>query len=177
MIELLKQALVGQFDAALSMMHDSVKRCPADQWEQSVGNFPFWHVAYHLLFYVDLYLSRDEHSFRPQGLHRENYQFFGQLPWPPHEEVKADVPLEKTAILEYIQHCREKAVKSIESETAESLQGPSGFSWYPISRVEFHINNIRHVQHHAAQMSLALRRSVGLNVGWVGTGFREAENG
>lgn len=28
----------------------------------------------------------------------------------------------------------------------------SGFDWYPFSRIELHINNIRHIQHHTAQL-------------------------
>jgi len=50
MIELFKKSLVGQFHAALSMFNDCVSRCPAEQWENNVGNYPFWNVAYHTLF-------------------------------------------------------------------------------------------------------------------------------
>ena len=45
-----KQSLVGQYHAALSMLKDCVSRCLNEQWEGNVGNFPFWHVAYHTLY-------------------------------------------------------------------------------------------------------------------------------
>lgn len=74
MIELYKRSLINQFHAALSMLHDCVSKCPDENWSNKVGNFPFWHVVYHAVFYTDLYLSRNEQSFTPPSFHRENYQ-------------------------------------------------------------------------------------------------------
>ena len=65
-----------------------------------------------------------------------------------------------------------KATESVAAETPETLEGPSGFWWYKIPRAEFHLNNIRHVQHHAAQMSLCLRTSAGSEIDWVASGFK-----
>ena len=53
-------------------------------------------------------------------------------------------------LLNYVELCREKARRSLAAETAESLAGESGFWWYKITRAEFHLNNIRHLQHHTA---------------------------
>ncbi len=173
MIDLYKQSVIHQFHAALSMLAECVSRCPGENWKSNVGNFPCWHVAYHALFYADLYLSANERSFTPPSFHRENYQFFGQLPWPPHEAVFANDPYDKGTILAYVQHCRQKTTDVILSETKESLEGPCGFWWYKIPRCEFHLNNVRHVQHHASQISLYLRKSAGVEVGWAGSGFKD----
>ena len=170
MIDLFKTAVVGQFHAALSMLKSTVDQCPEDQWGCRVGEFPLWQVAYHALFYADLYLSPDEASYEPFTRCWQHYQFFGRLPWPPYEEVKAEVPVPRGDVLAYIEHCRQKAIEMVAAETAESLAGPPGFWWYKIPRAEFHLNNIRHIQHHAAQMSLALRRAAGVDVQWVATG-------
>jgi hypothetical protein len=43
-----------------------------------------------------------------------------------------------------------------------------------LSRAELHIYNIRHIQHHAGQLSLRLRLETGEGVDWVGSGWREA---
>lgn len=173
MTELFKQSLVNQFHAALSMLRACLSRCPDEHWEANVGNFPFWHAAYHVLFYADLYLSPQLESFTPRSFHRENYQFFGRLPEPPHETVVADQPYDKETLLEYAQHCCRKASEAVAAETAESLEGPSGFWWYKIPRAEFHLNNVRHIQHHAAQMSLHLRNSAGIDIGWFGSGLKD----
>jgi hypothetical protein len=170
MIDVFKSALVGQFGAALSTLREAVVQCPEHHWATRVGDYPFWQVAYHTLFCADMYLSRDEASFQPRSYHRENYQFLGHLPWPPHEPVVTDVPIARADILDYIEHCRRKADDMVEAETAESLAGPPGFWWYKIPRGEFHLNNVRHIQHHAAQMSLCLRRAEGIDIGWVATG-------
>lgn len=170
MIEIFKKSLISQFGAALSTLSECVKQCPPEHWQGHVGNHAFWHVAYHTLFYTDLYLSRDEKSFEAPSLYREDYHFFGQRPWPPYEPVVADNPYDKDVILEYVEICRRKASSTIAAETPESLAGPCGFWWYEICRAEFHLNNIRHVQHHAAQMSLFLRKTADIAIDWVGAG-------
>ena len=68
MVEFVKKCIVSQFGAALSVLNQSVVQCPDDQWEGHVGNQAFWHVAYHTLFYTDLYLSPHENSFQPPQL-------------------------------------------------------------------------------------------------------------
>ncbi|MCX7428390.1 MAG: DinB family protein [Planctomycetia bacterium] len=170
MLDCVKNSLVAQFHAALAVLEQCVTRCPEEAWDAPVGDYPFWHVAYHALFYADLYLSRDEASFRAPALHRQDYQFFGRRPWPPHEPVVADQPYSKDEIAAYLALCRRKASEAIAAETPATLDGPSGFPWYKISRLEFHLNNIRHVQHHAAQLSLALRKRSGIEIEWVATG-------
>ena len=170
MVELFKKSIVSQFNASLSVLNACVVQCPEDDWEGPVGNHAFWHVAYHTLFYTDLYLSPNEGSFRPPGFHREDYQFFGQKPWPPYETVVADVPYPKEVIVEYLETCRRKAAEVIASEQPESLEGPCGFWWYKVPRAEFYLINLRHIQHHSAQMSLCLRKSAGIGIEWVATG-------
>ena len=173
MLELFKKSLQGQFEAALSMLGACVSQCPDDKWEDRVGSYPFWHVAYHALFYADLYLSRDHAAFEPRPFYREDYQYFGKRPSPPHEPVVADVVYDRATLAGYVAFCRNKAAQTIAAETDESLAGPSGFWWYQIGRAEFHLNNVRHVQHHAAQMSLSLRNSAGIGIDWVGSGWRD----
>ena len=170
MIELFKKCLLGQFGASLSVLNQCAQQCPDEQWEGLVGDYAFWHVAYHTLFFTDLYLSPDEQSFEPPSFYREDYHFFGQKPWPPYEKVVADVPYPKETIIEYVQICRDKAARIIARETPDSLEGPCGFWWYKIPRGEFHLNSIRHIQHHAAQMSLYLRKSAGIGIDCVPTG-------
>ena len=107
-------------------------------------------MAYHTLFFVDFYLSANEESFESRDFQRENYHFFGRLPYPPFETATADDPYPRDVLLNYVELCREKARRSLAAETAESLAGESGFWWYKITRAEFHLNNIRHLQHHTA---------------------------
>ena len=174
MTDFLKQSLINQFHAALSMFQDAVEQCPDEHWESDVGRFPFWHVAYHTLFYVDLYLSPTLEAYKRPSFHREELRQFGRRPEAP-ENITSEEPFDKETILGYIEHCRVKAIETISAETEESLQGPSGFWWYKIPRLEFCLNNIRHLQHHASQMSVRLRRLADVHVEWIGSGFKQAD--
>ena len=64
-----------QFAAAIQMIRSAVEACPDRLWDDRTGGTPFWHLAYHALFYADFYLSEDEKSFRPMGFHEEKAQF------------------------------------------------------------------------------------------------------
>jgi hypothetical protein len=49
-----------------------------------------------------------------------------------------------------------------------NLEAESGFSWIPMNKMELQIYNIRHIQHHAAQLIERLRDNQGIHIKWVG---------
>ena len=149
MIEYVKKMLIGEFEAALCMLNQCIEACPEEHWDDKIGNASFRWVAYHALFFLDLYLSPSEHDFQRKDFH---------LRGGDEREDRLSEGLSKRDTLAYVLVCRQKILESIAAETAESLQGGSGFSWYRITRGEFHVNNIRHVQHHTGQLSTHLRR-------------------
>src|SRR5437773_2146517 len=65
--------------------------------------------------------------------------------------------------------CRAKAAEVVGAETRETLEGPSGHGRLKFSRLELHLYNVRHIQHHTGQLTAFLRR-VGVKTGWVKTG-------
>ena len=65
-----------------------------------------------------------------------------------------------------MRHCRKKAADVIASETADSLRGDSGFDRRDFCRAELHVYNIRHIQHHSAQLILRLRTQAGVDIPW-----------
>jgi hypothetical protein len=72
-----------------------------------------------------------------------------------------------------MEHCRKKASAVIASETSDTLSAPCGFERRGFSRAELHVYNIRHIQHHAAQLSLRLRLDAKQDIPWIGSGWRE----
>ena len=44
---------------------------------------------------------------------------------------------------------------------------PSGFSWLRFGKTELQLYNIRHIQHHAGQLTDRLRTAAGIGVRWV----------
>ncbi len=70
------------------MLKQAIELCPDGLWTGGNYPVPFWRVAYHALFYTHLYLQPDEKAFRPWEHHRDQYQFLGAVPWPPHAPPK-----------------------------------------------------------------------------------------
>jgi DinB superfamily len=165
MIEFVKTILFGQFEAALCMLNDCVRKCPPDHWEGRIGIDSFRQVAYHTAFYVDYYLSPSEKSFQLRECHGSGGD--------ERVSTTACSGLSRDETLSYLAICREKLVETLAAETLESLQGPSGFSRLPFTRGELHVYNLRHVQHHTGQLSAYLRRIVEDGERWwVATGWR-----
>ena len=171
MLETFKQLTVSQFEATLCTLNACIDRCPDPLWDRPVGNMDFCQVVFHTLFFTDLYLGRDVESLKTQPFHLENAAFFAG-----YEEMEDRPPVrryDKPSLRKYLDHCRRKAAESLAAETTQTLQGPSGFDWRKCPRAELHLYSIRHVQHHAAMLSLKLRLEAGVEVPWVGSGWKQ----
>src|SRR5207253_1975113 len=55
---------------SLCMLGGCVRRCLAEHWEGKVGNGTFRQIAYHTLYFVDLYLSPGPRALEPREFHR-----------------------------------------------------------------------------------------------------------
>jgi hypothetical protein len=171
MLDVFKQLIANQFEGVLCMLAACVQRCPDDRWNEPVANLKFCQAVFHALFYTDVYLGRNYASLRDQPFHREHAAVFGD--YEEREDRPPQALYDKPFITAYLQHCRAKAARVIADETAESLARRPGFDWLPCPRAEVHVYNIRHVHHHAAQLSLRLRLDTGDGIPWVGSGWRE----
>ena len=159
-------ALKGQYHAAMAMLKNTIDQCPDDLWDSGKQGVAFWRVAYHALFFTHLYLMPDEKAFRAWERHRDEYQFLGALPWPPHDQPKIGEPYTKADVLEYWGICDAMVDDGLD---ALDLDAPEcGFWWYKLPKLDHQINNIRHIQHHAATLSARLRTAVGADVQWRG---------
>ena len=118
MIEYVKTILTGQFEAALCMMDHSIRTCPPEHWEGKIANDTFRQVAYHTLFWLDLYLTPGEDRFVLRDLHYRGGD---------EREPVVSPGLAKDETLAYVPICRQKLLETLAAETAESLQGPCGF--------------------------------------------------
>lgn len=171
MIDTLRALLVNQYEAVLCMLHECVTRCPDEHWNTPVANLQFNQAVFHVLFYTDIYLGKNLDALKQQPFHAKHAAAFGD-----YEEL-VDRPQRLTYtrefIHDYLRHCREKAQRVVAEETEATLQTEPGFDWLQFSRAEVHVYNIRHIHHHAAQLSLRLRLETGDGAPWVGSGWRE----
>jgi uncharacterized damage-inducible protein DinB len=157
-------AIRAQYEAALSMLDECIRLCPEQHWDGIIGKYPFWMVAYHTLCFTDLYLEPDESTFKTHPrLHPKGMQEFDDE-YPSRRFAQAE-------LLEYLQLCRAKLARRLAAETPEVLAGPSGHARRKFSRAELHLYSMRHVQHHAGQLSAFLRRA-GVETHWASSGWR-----
>ena len=70
----MKKAIQSQYLAALEMLRQAIVQCPAPLWADAAYKNPFWHIAYHALFYTHLYLQPSGADFVPWAKHREQYE-------------------------------------------------------------------------------------------------------
>ena len=163
-----KAAILSQFGASLSMLADCLEKCPPAHWDAPIAKYPFWHVAYHTLFFTHLYLQPDHTAFRPWEHHRPEYENLGPLPWPPHRLPNIGQPYTRPEVLDYWRRCDAMVDPSVD---ALDLSSPDcGFPWYgAMPKLDHQLVNLRHVQHHTAILSARLRQATGAGVDWRGS--------
>lgn len=86
----------------------------------------------------------------------------------PEEGVIVEGFHTKEELLSFISQLEDELISAI---NGLPLEDPSGFEWYPYSRLELHVNSIRHIQHHTAQIIERLKAK-----GITGFPWRADEN-
>ena len=160
-----QEAIISQYLSVLEMLEQTIVKCPDAIWNNSGDKTRFWHIAYHVLFYAHLYLQDSEQTFTAWTRHRDEYQFIGQVPWPPHAQPKIGEPYDRETVLEYLAFCRQQVVERV---THLDLDAASGFPWLPFSKLELQIYNIRHLQQHTGELMERVGTRAGLEIDWVG---------
>jgi len=148
-----------QFGAAIDMLENAMKACPEELWEDRTCQPEFWYTAYHALFFLDFYLSGSPEGFAPpQPFNLDELDPAGILP---------DRVYTKEELLAYLQHCRRKCRAAIEALTEETEGIRCAFEKPDVTTAELLLYNMRHVQHHAAQLNLLLRQTIDSAPRWV----------
>jgi len=159
MDEMWKRVIWQQFGASIDMLENAMRACPETVWSDRSERPEFWYVVFHTLFFLDLYLSESDVGFSPPAPYTlDELDERGLLP----ERVYTKEELQK-----YLDHGREKCRKTIAGMTSEQANRRSGFSWLDITVAEVLLYNMRHVQHHAAQLNLILRQRIDAAPRWV----------
>ncbi|HEX9942290.1 MAG TPA: DinB family protein, partial [Thermoanaerobaculia bacterium] len=133
--------------------------CPDELWSDRSQRPEFWYVVYHTLFFLDLYLSGSVEGFAPPApFTLDELDPAGLLPEQPYT---------KEELHTYLEHGREKCRAVIETLTDEKARRRCEFGWIDVNFSELLLYNLRHVQHHAAQLNLILRQKIDSAPPWV----------
>ena len=162
-----KTVLWQQFGAAIDMLENAMRACPDELWSNtgekpawiSKGVVGFWYLVYHTLFWLDFYLSESEQGFVPPApFTLDEMDPSGLLPARPYT---------KDELQRYLDHGREKCRAAIEALTDERARALRRLSSGEVNGAELLLYNLRHVQHHAAQLNLLLRQTIDSAPAWV----------
>ena len=157
-----RTVLWQQFGAAIDMLENALLACPAPLWRERLWSVPsndsfpqefaeFWYITYHTLFWLDLYLS---------GLREEDFTPPAPFIWT---ELDSNVSSErfytKEELHTYLASTRRKCHVRLLALTNEQACQVVEYPWAQgqvVSFLELQFYNMRHVQEHAAQLSLFL---------------------
>ena len=158
MDEFWKTTIWQQFGAAIDMLENALTACPETLWNDRTRQPEFWYTAFHTLFWLDLYLSDSKEGFAPPAPFT-----LGEL----EPDVSPDRVYTKDELRTYILHGREKCRSTIAALSEQKARQRCGFERLEISVAELLLYNLRHVQHHAAQLNMLLRQATGSAPRWV----------
>ena len=155
-ISILKPILWQQFGAAVDMLENAIAACPEKLWD---GESKFWHKAYHTVFFLDYYLCESPDNFMPPApFSLSEFDAKGTMP---------ERTFTQKELLIYLNFCRTVCHDTVNNLTEDKAVA----RWvntrrdYPI--IEILLYNMRHVQHHTAQLNLLLRQNGCTVPDWV----------
>lgn len=155
-----KRTIEEQLGAAIDMLENAIEACPEKLWSDRSEKVEYWYIAYHTLFFLDLYISGTLEGFSPPA------------PFTLSELDPAGIipeqPYTKEELQNYLNYNRRKAKLTIEGLTEERAREKCSFEWLKeVNRLDLIFTSIRHVQHHTAQLNLILRQQINSAPRWV----------
>ena len=155
-----KDVVWGQFGAAIDSMEAAIDACPEDLWGDRPGFQEFWYLVYHTLFFLDYYESESPEGYAPPPpLTLSELDPAGVFP---------DRVYSKEEMRRFLEHGRQKVRSKIAGMTDEKAVSHSPFR-KELNELEFQLYQMRHVQHHTAQLNLLIRQATHSDAPrWVG---------
>lgn len=155
-----RASLWQQYGAAIDMLDDAIAFCPDHLWTavlwkdtEDARYGQFWYVAFHTLCWLDIFLTGSQEGFVPPSPFKR-----GALPEQPYT---------KEQIRTYLGYCRSKCQSTLATLTDERAQQPCVFRWMEPSFLELQLYSMRHVQEHAAQLSMTLGHHDVTGFDWI----------
>lgn len=152
----LKETIWRQFGASIDMLENAIVLCPAEFWDTEKK---FWHITYHCLFWLDYYLTPEPDKFSPPSPYTlSEFDPSGAMP---------DRTYSKEELLSYLRYSRKKCYDLVSGMTDEMANSRWINEYKNYSVFEIILYNMRHVQHHTAQLNLLLRQEINDAPQWV----------
>ena len=154
-----RDSVWGQCGAAIDSLELAIVACPDNIWGDRSANPEYWYLVYHTLFFLDYSLSDSPEGFAPPApFNLDELDPAGILP---------DRVYTKAEMRTYLEHGRAKCMRVLETLTDERARAQRKFGSIEGPLAEQLLHNMRHVQHHTAQLNLILRQRTNSAPGWV----------
>lgn len=150
-----------QFASSIDMLGNAIRSVPVEEWDR---NKRLFYTAYHSLLFLDYYLTVPPTAFRP-GLACTLVPP-DQMPAEALDDLVPDHAYSQAQCLAWLQASRLKCRQLLSRLDLEGLtkcwiDAPDMFA--PACVMHFNVldillYNLRHVQHHTAQLNLLLRQ-------------------
>lgn len=167
MLKQIKQDIWQHFGASIDALQDAIKLCPEELMLQQKRVF---YIMYHTLVFLDYYITIPPHEFNPVL----PYSFANteELPAEAIDDLMPDKQYSKEELLSYLQVSRSKAKLLIHDLTEEKIIHQRFRENFETDAMDYSIiaiilYNMRHVQHHTAQLNLMLRQHINQSSNWV----------
>lgn len=172
MIEEIKKSVWSQFGASIDSLEKAIVLCPENIL---IENKRLFYMAYHILVFLDYFATIPPANFSP----KLPFTFAdpGNLPENAIDDLVPNSFYSKTELLDYLESSREKCRDLIAGLTEEKIKNERFVEDFESDAMDYSIleillYNMRHVQHHAAQLNLLLRQEINDAPKWV---FRAKE--
>ena len=160
-----KDILWNQFGASIDMLINVISNCPDDYF---TTNRRFYYIAFHSTIFLDYYTTFPPKDFSP--LLSFTQKELEERPKEAIDDLIPDKTYSKHEMVEYIRQIRERSKQIIYALTVEKLKerfkegDDSSDMNYPV--LEILLYNMRHTQHHTAQLNMLLRQDVDKHMEW-----------
>jgi hypothetical protein len=147
---MLNEVLQKQYEKSFSILRNTITSYDESIWLNNIDyKSPAWQIAYHAIFYTNIYCSSSENDILQWNKTRNDYHDFKKI----HKLIKTNeiklIPYTKNDMIEFIDFVNGNVPFYLLKMKPEDKCWPY---WYNESQMEFHINNLRHIQHHIGEI-------------------------
>ncbi len=165
MIKSVKEILWNQLGASIDMLTNAIINCPDDYF---ATHKRFYYIAFHSTIFLDYYTTFPPSNFAPKLSFSQKEP--KDIPNEAIDDLIPDKIYSKQEIVANLKQSREKCQQLVAELTDEKLnerfkEGDEQNDMdYPI--LEMLLYNMRHTQHHAAQLNMLLRQDIDKHMQW-----------
>ncbi len=146
-----------ELGAAIEMLSNAIKNADDDTWDSPRDERRFWNIAYHTIFFLDIYLS----DFDPDITNvEEQYRVPAYLKeWAEvynFDEVH-EPTMPKEVLQRFLEETRSKLRFRFAGGIVESQIEEKATSWLKMSKGAVLLYNMRHIMQHVGHLNDILR--------------------